>query len=403
MNIVPPGMRWPFAATGRGAAARRLQIFYVFLFMVPGIHLPFWPLWLKAQGLDEAAIGIALAAGSWSRVIGNPLAGHFADRSGERRRPMLMLTALCVLIFALFGVAHDLGTVLAVSVLFGMAWGPLMPLCENMTLLACYRHQLEYGRIRLWGSMSFMVTAMAAGMILQSRSADAIYVMMMLTLAGTALAAVGLPDIRVDAAPGPAAEDAAPRRGAPLGALMREHRYLLLLAAAAALHAGHGVLYAFGTLHWQAAGYSNDIIGLLWAVGVIAEIGVFAVGGALLRRLNPAQLLLIASAAGVLRWGGTALATELAFLVPLQALHALTFGIAHLGAMHMLAQELRPEISASAQGLYSVVIGGVALGASMLAAGPLYGAFGGSSFWFMAGLAALGGLFAIFLFPRRAG
>jgi PPP family 3-phenylpropionic acid transporter len=402
MNLLPPRLRWPAPASDRGAVARRLQLFYVFLFMVPGIHLPFWPLWLAAQGLNEAAIGLALAAGNWARVIANPLAGHFADRNGERRRLMLALTVLCLCSFALFAVARELGPLIAVSLLFGLFWGPLMPLCENMTLLACYRHRLDYGRIRLWGSLSFMVTATAAGFILQTRSADAIYVMMLLALVGAALVAIGLPDIRVETAPAPVPGGAGPRRAAPFGALLRERRYLIMLAAAAAIHASHGVLYAFGTLHWRAAGHSNDVIGLLWAVGVIAEIGVFAVGGALLRRLGPAELLLIASAVGALRWSGMALTTELALLAALQALHALSFGIAHLGAMHMLAQELRPEISASAQGYYSVVNGGVALGAAMLAAGPLYAAFGGASFWFMAALAAAGGGAALFLLPRRS-
>jgi PPP family 3-phenylpropionic acid transporter len=271
-----------------------------------------------------------------------------------------------------------------------------------MTLLACYKHRLDYGLIRLWGSMSFMITSTVAGLILQTRPADAIYFMLLLTLLCAVVVSAGLPDIRVERAPEPAAEDAKPRRAAPFGALMRERRFLLMLAAAATIHSAHGMLYAFGTIHWRAAGHSNDIIGLLWAVGVIAEIGVFAVGGALLRKLDPARLLLISAAVGAARWSGMALTTDFLLLAPLQALHAFTFGIAHLGAMHMLAQELRPEVSASAQGLYSVVNGGLALGASMLAAGPLYAAYGGGSFWFMAGLAATGGAAAFFLLPKRA-
>jgi MFS transporter, PPP family, 3-phenylpropionic acid transporter len=380
--------------------ARRMQLFYIVLFMLPGIHLPFFPLWLSAQGLNETAIALALAASNWARIFANPVAGHIADQSGERRRLLLALAVLCLLSFALFGVAEGLVALIAVNFLFGLFWGPMMPMCENTTLLACYRHRLDYGRIRLWGSLSFMITSTVAGFILQTRSPDAIYVMMMLILAGVVVMASGLPDIRVENA-GAAAEGASPRRSTPLRHLLRERRFLVMLAAASIFHAGHAVLYAFGTLHWHKAGHSNDIIGLLWAVGVIAEVVVFAVGGALLRRLDPAHLLLIGAAMGVLRWSGMALTTDLVFLVPLQLLHAFTFATAHLGAMHMLAQELRPEVSASAQGLYSVVNGGLALGLAILAAGPLYAAFGGGSFWIMAGLAAAGGVITLFLLPRK--
>jgi PPP family 3-phenylpropionic acid transporter len=132
------------------------------------------------------------------------------------------------------------------------------------------------------------------------------------------------------------------------------------------------------------------VIGLLWAEGVVAEIILFAVGTTLTRRLGPVNLLLAGAAAGIVRWSATAFTGDLAALVVLQALHAFTFGAAHLGAMHFLAQNVATRLSASAQSLLATFSGGVALGLGMMAAGPLYGALGGRAFLAMALLSAIG-------------
>jgi PPP family 3-phenylpropionic acid transporter len=156
------------------------------------------------------------------------------------------------------------------------------------------------------------------------------------------------------------------------------------------IQGSHAVYYAFGTLHWQAAGYSDDVIGALWAEGVVAEIVLFAFGGPLVRRLGPARLLALGGMAGTVRWLVLGLTDALPALVSVQALHAFTFGAAHLGAIHFIARAMPPALSATAQSLYSAVVMGLGTGLMLVASGPLYAALAGAAYLAMAAAALVG-------------
>ena len=156
------------------------------------------------------------------------------------------------------------------------------------------------------------------------------------------------------------------------------------------MQAAHAVFYTFGTLHWRAQGLSADWCGALWAISIVVEIGLFAFsrrGGA--SASAPSQLIALGAAAGGgaldRRWASI---RRSLLLVPLQVLHGLTFGAAHLGAIHFMARTVPEGQAGTAQALYASVDGGVGMGAAMLLAGPLYADFGGRAYWAMAALAA---------------
>ena len=169
-----------------------------------------------------------------------------------------------------------------------------MALGESLTMTGVGRFGLDYGRIRLWGSLSFILAATASGHVLVEAPPSAILWMVLATVAATALACAVLPDLRTDAAPVSA--------GLPLARVLADRGLILMLAAAGLIQGSHAVYYAFGTLHWQAAGISDDVIGLLWAEGVVCEIVLFAAGGAVLRRIRPPWLIAIAGGLAALRW-----------------------------------------------------------------------------------------------------
>jgi MFS transporter, PPP family, 3-phenylpropionic acid transporter len=179
--------------------------------------------------------------------------------------------------------------------------------------------------------------------------------------------------------------------------LLLDRRQLLFLTAATAIQASHSVYYGFGTLGWYALGYSPQTIGWLWAEGVVAEIALFAAGARLLARLGPARLLVLAGGAGAVRWGLMAGEIPLALLIVAQAMHALTFGAAHLGAMHFMARALPAEWSATGQSLYAATVSGIGFGLVMAFSGKLYGAFGTGAYLVMAAIAGLGAVAGIAL------
>lgn len=366
----------------------RLALFYAAIFAAIGVLLPFWPLWLAARGLDAAEIGVLVSIHMWVKVAANPLVAGIVDRLGARRRTMIVLSFGTWLAFSLFALADGFWALLAVSLLVGFLFVPLMPLGENLALMEGAERGFDYGRVRLWGSLAFIAAATLGGRLLAGRSAEPVLWLVLGGLALTCMACVLLPERRT-----PPAADAR----APLRRVLRNPVFLGFLASASLVQASHAVLYGFGTLHWRAQGLSSGTIGWLWGIGVIAEIALFAVSGPLVRRLGPARLMGLAAGAGVVRWTATGLGTALPVLMAAQALHALTFAAAHLAAMHFMRRAVPIQVSASAQGLYSATAMGVAIGGALMLSGILYQAAGAAAFHAMTVLAAAGGLAALVL------
>ena len=350
--------------------------------------MPFWPVWLRAQGMGPEQIGILLSAIFWIKVVTDPLIAGIADRLGERRRPIIILSLGCLASYTLIALADGFWPLLGVSLLAGMFFAAMFPLGENLTLMMSDGRALDYGRIRLWGSISFIAAAVAGGWVLEGRSEDLVLWLILGALGVTVAVSCLLPDERLPRARRPAA---------PSLRLLRRRIFLVFLIATGLLQSSHAVYYGFSTLHWRAAGLSDEIIGWLWAEAVFAEVILFSFSGPLVRRLGPVTLMLLAGAAGLLRWSLTAASTDLSVLLAVQVLHAFTFGAAHLGAMHFLTRAAPLEISATAQSLYSAIGMGIVFGLAMLAAGALYGTLGGAAFHVMAGLSLAGALVTLVL------
>ena len=367
--------------------AIRLALFYAAVFLFVGVSLPFWPVWLTAKGLSATEIGLLITAGTWVRIAAPPIAAHFADRKGRRRGVLILLAGASLAFHLLFLVAEGFAALLAVSILAAIAFTPIIPMGENMTLLASRDRGLDYARVRLWGSIAFIVGAIAGGRFVGGAGADAILWLVLGTLALTVLATAAMPETGSPPA----------RHRVPVAALLSDPSMIVFLVTASLIQASHAAAYGFATLAWRASGIDDDVIGLLWAEGVLAEIVLFALGGGLAARLGPARLLAIGAVAGIVRWVGFATEPGLGLLVVLQALHALTFGAAHLGAMLYLVRAIPPEHSASAQALYSGAAMGLVMGGATILAGALYDDVGAGAFHAMAAMSAAGLLGAVLL------
>ncbi|MCH9012300.1 MAG: MFS transporter [Proteobacteria bacterium] len=378
------------------APAIRYAAFYGALFLLLGVYLPFWPVFLKSRGLDAAEIGLLFALLSWTKVVATPAIAQIADRSGRAKATLVIAAALSLLFFTGMTGARGFWPILLIMLPAAACHQALTPIAESQTMAAVLRERLDYGRIRLWGSLTFILGTVGTGFLITGREPDLVLYLILGALALTVLAALALPGRR-----DPPHESA---RLSPL-ALLGKRRFLLFLGTVSLLQASHAVYYGFSALHWKAAGLSETTIGWLWAEGVAAEILLFAVSGAVVARVSPPLLLALAGLGGVLRWSVLAATTALPALVAVQALHALTFGAAHLAAMHFIARAAPPGLSATAQSLYAAISGGIAMGLSMLAAGALYQAYAGGAFLAMAALSAGGTVLALVLLraQRRGG
>jgi len=371
--------------------AVRFSFYYAAIFLAVGIHLPFWPAWLKFRGLDAAEISLILSVGVWIRAFANPFIAHFADRSGANKKIIMISAGGGVITYALFGIADGFWMLFVVNVAASAMFMALIPLGENLASRASVEHGFDYGRVRLWGSITFILAAYAGGWVVEETGDAAILWMIVAAMIAAFIAGFGLPER-------PTRDPATvPDVRFPAFALLRQKRFLVFIAAVSLLQSSHAVLYVFGTIHWRDAGIADDVIGALWAEGVIAEIILFAFSGAVVARVSPIRLMYISAAAGVVRWAILANTTDLTTLFATQWLHGLTFGAAHLAAMHHMLRTVPERMSASAQGLYSGFAIGLVMGLMMLVTGWLYAGYGGEAFYAMTLLSAAGGAVALWL------
>src|SRR5262245_47058683 len=191
---------------------------------------------------------------------------------------------------------------LLATLLLAFNWTTIMPLIEAVAVSSVRSTGLDYGRVRLWGSGSFILASFGAGLAMGQLGASSVMPML---VGATVLMIAGVYLLPRDVAERPAPAASAHRRISLTDAAKLAHSpsFLLFLLAASAIQASHALYYSFGTLNWRAQGFADGTIGALWALGVVAEIGLFAVSGSILARWGSPRMLMAAGAAAALRWG----------------------------------------------------------------------------------------------------
>jgi MFS transporter, PPP family, 3-phenylpropionic acid transporter len=364
--------------------APRLAALYAALFITGGIQLPFFPVWLKAKGLDPQLIGVVLAAPIVARLFAIPLVARAVDRRDALRAAIIVTSWLSVAGYVAVGFAEGATAILIAYALASLAFTPVMPLCETYALKGLSARGRAYGPVRLWGSAAFIAGTFAAGFATDTIAARHLIWLIAAASLLSAFTALALAPL-ANAAPAKSAPQH-PRRH-----LLRDPAFVAVLAASSLIQASHAVYYGFSALQWSAAGLDGTAIAALWALGVIAEIVLFALSGRLPPVFQPVMLLLIGAAGGALRWAAMALDPP-AFVLPwLQMLHALSFGATHLGALGFVARHAPAGQGASAQGYLSIAQG-VAMAGAIGLSGWLYGAFGVRAYAATALAAVAGGV-----------
>ena len=372
--------------------AIRLALYYGAIFFFIGSFMPYFPVWLDWRGMSAAEISIISALATFIRIVSTPLISFAADRLGNMRLILIWLAFGSLVTIVAFFWTESFATILLNAFIFSVFWTSIMPLTEALTMYGVRRDGLNYGRIRLWGSLAFIAASFAGGLAIEHYGPSSPLWVMLAAVILVLLAGFALPrptgEGRVRRATLPP-----PVRSTEAWGLMKSRQFILFLIGTGAIQATHAVYYLFATLHWQSLGYSGSTIGALWATGVIAEIILFAWSAPILARLGPINLIWISGLVAALRWTVMGFDPGPALLFPLQVLHAFTFGAAHLAAIHFISDNVPEKLGATAQGIYATASAGIAMGLAMIVAGPLYAALAGKAFFVMA-VVGLAGAFA---------
>jgi PPP family 3-phenylpropionic acid transporter len=369
----------------------RLAAFYFAFFAWVGLTTAYFPPYLAARGLDAAQIAWVLALPPLARIVAPAAWGWLADRTRAERGIVVLSCASGAACFALLPAMRgfaDIAWLIALSAMFSAA---ALPLVEAITLGALAGQSGRYGPIRLWGSIGFIGVVLAGGASLDAGVVQLLPVAVVACAVAAAAIGATLPASRGVHVP------VQPAR-VPISTAA-----LALLASAFFVAVSHGTLYTFLTLHLQRLGYSGTLIGLLWTLGVVAEIAVFFYLPALFRRLPLSTILMASAALGVVRFQLIGWAADwLVLLLIAQVLHAATFGSYHAAAVAVVHRIFAPSAQARGQTLFSSVGYGAGGAAGALSAGWAWDLGGAGIAFTVSSLAALAGL--LFAYPlKRAG
>ncbi|MGN7920331.1 MFS transporter [Lysobacter sp. ESA13C] len=375
------------------AEFRRYALFYLGYFGMLGAYTPYIGRWVSANGHGGYAVGAMLALWYGGRILAPPT---WARQVARSRAPGHWLVAGCLLALAMFaGFARFDGGVMLFVVMgaFALFFNAVMPQFEAMTLNALGTRNHDYGKIRMWGSVGFLIVAASYGWLLDRLGNDAF---VWLSLPWLVLTAAAAWLHRADP-PSPA-----PLEGTPRERLWRRPGTRRLLGTVLLVQLSFGPFYVFYTLQLQAHGHDGFAVGLLWAIGVVCEILMFWQAPRLVQRFGAHRLIAACIFATALRWVMVAwFADSFAWMALAQTGHSLSFAAFHAGCMRRMA-ELFParRDMASAQGMLSGFSGGIGgvLGAGMAA---LAWQHGGGTAAFMAGSVCSVAALALHLAAQR--
>lgn len=364
----------------------RLSGFYLFYFAVLGALVPYWSLYLKAQGFGAAQIGELTAILMATKLVAPNVWGWIADHTGRRITIIRLASLLATVTFAGALLDNSYMWLAVVMAGFSFFWNAALPQFEAITLSHLGDDAHRYSSIRLWGSIGFILSVAALGVLLERQGVERLPHILLLLFAAIWLASLAVPDC--PAAPAGHAHES-------LKQVLRRPDVVALLLVCFLMQASHGPYYTFFTLYLEDYGYSRTHIGQLWALGVVAEIGVFVVMHRWLPRFGARRLLLASLALTSLRWLLIAgFADSLAVILFAQTLHAASFGVYHAVAIHLVHQLFVGRNQGRGQALYSSLGFGAGGAVGSLAAGYIWTGIG-SQWTYVFGAVASGVAFLI--------
>lgn len=343
-----------------------LALDYFTYFFSYGIFLPFWSIWLKGEGVDPAMIGLLLGVGLTARFVGSLIL------TPAVKDPSKLITALRLFAFLslLFTVAFMLGThwawLFLVMTGFNVFFAPMVPLGDSLAGTWQKQFPLDYGKIRVWGSIAFIISSSLLGILIDAFGHPIILYGLIASTLALFLTSMLRPKIM------------------PQGKVKKtEHHHVSFmklisdgpvwrfLLCVSLLQGAHAAYYGFSALYWEKAGYDTATIGYLWSLGVVAEVVVFMFSRRLFRRWSARNLLLLSAFAGLLRWGMMGSFTALPALIIVQILHSGTFTVCHLAAMRFITARQEHEII-RLQAVYSALAMGGSIAIMTIVSGWLY-------------------------------
>lgn len=353
----------------------KLSGFYFFYFASLGVLIPYWSLYLKSLGFSSLAIGALVAILPATKLIAPYIWGWLADHT---RRSMLIIrvsSLLALVTFSLVFVSQQLWWLAFAMLLFSFFWNATLPQFEAMTLNHLGDDTHHYSMIRLWGSLGFIVIVVLLGDLLESYSTDIIPLVVTITFGLILISSFIVPE-KLNT---PHADHS------PIWHVIKQPKVLAFLVVCFLMLCSHGPYYTFYTIFLEEQGYSAHMIGVLWAVGVLAEVIIFLLMHRLLPIFGARKLLIVTLLLTTVRWLLIGFfVDDLSMLFLAQLIHAFSFGVFHAVGISLVHEYFTGSHQGRGQALYSSVSFGAGVAVGSLISGLVWDQWGAAVLFVLA-------------------
>jgi PPP family 3-phenylpropionic acid transporter len=365
----------------------RLSRFYFIYYFFVGAFVPYWGLYLKAEQFSPADIGILMSLFQISRIFAPNFWGWLADHTGKRAQWIKLTAFLGLCGFTAVFWAHGFYWLFFVMAALSLFTSSTLPLAESLTLAHLATTNGHYSRIRMWGSLGFIVAAVVLGFLIDFAGIKSLLWFLLMVQMTLFILSYTLPDPKVVAHE---------HDHYSIWQVIKQPNVIALLIGCALMVTAHGVLYNFYSIYLSDHGYSKGMIGLLWAVGVICEIGIFILMPKIMARYTLKTILLVSLVLAVLRFGMIGLAVDsVVVLILAQTLHAATFGSFHAASIEVITQFFNGRHQAKGQAIYNSVAYGIGGTIGGVSGGYALQYLGGQQTFMLAAIFPLLGLLVI--------
>ncbi|RMD97077.1 MAG: MFS transporter [Calditrichaeota bacterium] len=365
-----------------------LKLSYVLHFIYLGTMVAFVPLYLKYLGLSAQQIGTLYAIMALARIMSGLAIGYFSDRFQMRHHFLSATATGTALALTAFAWAKSFSAFIMIFFFIGIFVGPIIPILDATTLDFLSDRFLNYGKIRLYGTLSFGITSLGMGMLIQARGTRVVVFALIAAYWSFAALSYFLPGSQVREKIEVSLRDV--RRAFAA----REIRLTFVTSFFFSL--AFACYNVFFSIYLKSLSLAETTIGLSWLISTLAEAVFFFLASHYLRRFQATTILLLAYAVTGFRWIGMGYAHSAAAIYLLQGLHAISFGGFYAALINFIREHFPPELLTTAQSLFLIVNFGLASIIGAPVAGFLFTQFGGSTAFILSGVASLvvAGLYA---------
>jgi len=365
---------------------------YFLYFGVLGIYLPYFNLYLHQLDFSGTEIGIISALRSLCLVLFSVLWSLAADRYDARRAVYRLCLFAAAAIWPLYFGTDDFAGMAAVTLLYGIFFSPIISFMEAFTLEGLGAAKGTYGRIRLWGTVAFILSVTSLGPVIDRTG---IRVILWLIFAGGLLqsvSALAIPRVAVD-------------RDSPFAGsarFLRKPETLGYLGAAFLMLVSHGTFYGFFSIHLEGLGFDGAFIGFTWALAPLSEILVMVYSDRIFRRFSVANVLRFAFGIAALRWLILFLTANPAVVLASQIFHAATYGAFHIAGLLYMDRMAPNRSKTLAQSVNGALTYGLGMMVGLFLNGFLYERIGPFALFGFSSLTAAAGGLLLHFSARRA-